>query len=76
MLGGSAWLSIPLGFAGTMGLACIVLTNDPSFPGFPAPLSAAQVGAGLPAYVSFSHHFPSVQILMSCSAIDPQRQQR
>ena len=32
-----------------MGLAAVVLTKDPSFPGFPAHLSATQVGAGLPA---------------------------
>ncbi|KAK4702934.1 urea-proton symporter, partial [Phenoliferia sp. Uapishka_3] len=49
MLGGSAWLSIPLGFATTMGLAAVVLTKDPSFPGYPAHLTAGQVGAGLPA---------------------------
>ncbi|KAK4053931.1 hypothetical protein OIO90_003768 [Microbotryomycetes sp. JL221] len=49
MLGGSAWLSIPLGFATTMGLSAVVLTTNPSFPGYPEPLSAAQIGAGLPA---------------------------
>lgn len=49
MLGGSAWLAIPLGFATTMGLSAVVLTTSPTFPGFPAPLTAAQVGAGLPA---------------------------
>lgn len=49
MLGGSAWLSIPLGFATTMGLSAVVLTKNPSFPGFPNPLTAGEVGAGLPA---------------------------
>ncbi|ORY91551.1 urea transporter [Leucosporidium creatinivorum] len=48
-LGGSAWLSIPLGFATTMGLSAVVLTTQPSFPGYPEPLSASAVGAGLPA---------------------------
>ncbi|GAA5938333.1 sodium:solute symporter family protein [Sporobolomyces koalae] len=45
MLGGSAWLSVPLGFATSMGLAAAVLRNDPAFPG----LTDAQVSAGLPA---------------------------
>lgn len=49
MLGGSAWLSIPLGFATTMGLSAIVLTTNPAFPGYPAPLTAGEVSAGLPA---------------------------
>ncbi|GAA6020371.1 hypothetical protein JCM11491_000328 [Sporobolomyces phaffii] len=45
MLGGSAWLSIPLGFATSMGLAAAVLRGDPAFPG----LTPDQVSAGLPA---------------------------
>ncbi|KAL8280892.1 hypothetical protein RQP46_006571 [Phenoliferia psychrophenolica] len=49
ILGGTAWLSVPLGFATAMGLAAVALTTDPSFPGYPAPLTAAQVTAGLPA---------------------------
>mgnify|MGYP001613422688 FL=1 len=40
--GGSAWLSVPLGFATTMGLSAVVLTVD-------NPLSPSAVGAGLPA---------------------------
>ncbi|KAM0791370.1 hypothetical protein ACM66B_005835 [Microbotryomycetes sp. NB124-2] len=49
MLGGSAWLAIPLGFATTMGLSAVALTTNPSFPGYPEPLSKAQISAGLPA---------------------------
>ncbi|BGP14792.1 hypothetical protein JCM10213v2_002747 [Rhodosporidiobolus nylandii] len=49
MLGGSAWLSIPLGFAATMGLSAVVLRYDPSYPNYPAGLSASEVSAGLPA---------------------------
>ncbi|GAA5982083.1 hypothetical protein JCM5350_000638 [Sporobolomyces pararoseus] len=45
MLGGSAWLSVPLGFATSMGLSAAILRNDPAFPG----LSAKDVSAGLPA---------------------------
>lgn len=40
LLGGSAWLSIPLGFATTMGLSAVALD---------VALSPAQVSAGLPA---------------------------
>lgn len=32
-----------------MGLSAVVLTTQPSFPTYPEPLSAAAVGAGLPA---------------------------
>ncbi|GAA5840877.1 hypothetical protein JCM9279_001249 [Rhodotorula babjevae] len=49
LLGGSAWLSVPLGMATTMGLSAVVLKYDPEYPGFPDGLTAAQVGAGLPA---------------------------
>ncbi|KPV76209.1 uncharacterized protein RHOBADRAFT_34830 [Rhodotorula graminis WP1] len=49
LLGGSAWLSVPLGMATTMGLSAVVLKYDPSYPGYPIGLSDSQVGAGLPA---------------------------
>ncbi|GAA5898815.1 sodium:solute symporter family protein [Sporobolomyces salmoneus] len=45
MLGGSAWLSIPLAFATCMGLAGAVLRGDADWPG----LTPAEVSAGLPA---------------------------
>ncbi|KAL8287292.1 hypothetical protein RQP46_003744 [Phenoliferia psychrophenolica] len=56
---------IPLGFATTMGLAAVVLTTDPSFPGYPTPLTSAQVGAGLPAvYIPYINpHASEKQIL-------------
>uniref|UniRef100_A0A0K3CMK5 BY PROTMAP: gi/472588213/gb/EMS25685.1/ urea transporter [Rhodosporidium toruloides NP11] gi/647395999/emb/CDR38001.1/ RHTO0S03e01772g1_1 [Rhodosporidium toruloides] n=1 Tax=Rhodotorula toruloides TaxID=5286 RepID=A0A0K3CMK5_RHOTO len=49
MLGGSAWLSIPLGMAATMGLSAVVLKYDPSYPNYPIGLTSAEVAAGLPA---------------------------
>lgn len=49
MLGGSAWFAIPFGLATTLGLAAVVLTTNPSFPGYPNALTAAEVSAGLPA---------------------------
>lgn len=47
LLGGIAWYGIPFGFATAMGLGCAALTNSPSFPTYPNPLTAAQTGAGL-----------------------------
>ncbi|GAA6058069.1 hypothetical protein JCM3770_002245 [Rhodotorula araucariae] len=49
LLGGSAWLSVPLGMATTMGLSAVVLKYDPEYPGYPVGLTPAQIGAGLPA---------------------------
>ncbi|GJN93637.1 hypothetical protein Rhopal_006694-T1 [Rhodotorula paludigena] len=49
LLGGSAWMGIPLGMAATMGLSAVVLKTDPSYPNYPDGLTSAQVGAGLPA---------------------------
>ncbi|KAG8820652.1 hypothetical protein FRC19_008712 [Serendipita sp. 401] len=45
LLGGLAWFSIPFGFATTMGLAAVALNGHPDM----APLTPAQVSAGLPA---------------------------
>ena len=47
LLGGIAWYGIPFGFATAMGLGCAALTNTPSFPTYPNPLSTAQNAAGL-----------------------------
>ncbi|GMG21969.1 unnamed protein product [Ambrosiozyma monospora] len=47
LLGGFAWFAIPWLTATTMGLACLALESDPSFPTFPNRLSAAQVSEGL-----------------------------
>ncbi|KZT37750.1 urea transporter [Sistotremastrum suecicum HHB10207 ss-3] len=45
LLGGLAWMSIPLMFATTLGLAAVALTGDPDM----KVLSPADVSAGLPA---------------------------
>ncbi|GME84232.1 unnamed protein product [Ambrosiozyma monospora] len=47
LLGGFAWFAIPWLTATTMGLACLALESDPSFPTYPNRLSAAQVSEGL-----------------------------
>jgi len=49
MLGGAAWFAIPFGFATTMGLSAVALSNSPEFPTFPNKLTAAEVSAGLAA---------------------------
>ncbi|GAA5902567.1 hypothetical protein JCM5296_002326 [Sporobolomyces johnsonii] len=49
IIGGAAWLSIPLGFASTMGLSAAVLRTNPSYPNYPEGLTTAEVSAGLPA---------------------------
>jgi Na+/proline symporter len=38
-----------LGFATTLGLTAVALTNNPAFPSYPNPMSTAQVSAGLSA---------------------------
>lgn len=47
VLGGLAWFAIPWLCATTMGLACLALEGTPSFPGYPARMSAEDVSAGL-----------------------------
>ncbi|KAK2779348.1 hypothetical protein FQN53_001418 [Emmonsiellopsis sp. PD_33] len=49
ILGGLAWFAIPFGFATTMGLAAVALTDNPSFPTYPEPMSKSQVSSGLAA---------------------------
>lgn len=49
ILGGLAWYAIPFGFATTLGLAAVALTDSPSFPTYPNPMTQAQVSAGLSA---------------------------
>ena len=46
MLGGSAWLAIPLGFASSLGLAAVALTASGDIV---TPLTDAQISAGLAA---------------------------
>lgn len=45
--GGISWFAIPTLISTSMGLACIALESNPSFPTYPARLSSAQVSAGL-----------------------------
>ncbi|BGP54557.1 hypothetical protein JCM8202v2_002143 [Rhodotorula sphaerocarpa] len=52
LLGGSAWLAVPLGMAATMGLSAVVLRYQPTYPGYPEGLTPDQVAAGLPAAAS------------------------
>ena len=49
ILGGLAWYAIPFGFATTLGLAAVALTDSPTFPTFPNSMTQAQVSAGLSA---------------------------
>jgi Na+/proline symporter len=46
---GLAWFAIPFGFATTLGLTAVALTDSPSFPTYPNPLSQSQVTSGLAA---------------------------
>ena len=47
ILGGMAWFAIPFGFATTLGLAAVALTDHPSFPTYPNPMAPSQISAGL-----------------------------
>ncbi|KAL8715226.1 MAG: hypothetical protein Q9220_001184 [cf. Caloplaca sp. 1 TL-2023] len=49
ILGGLAWFAIPFGFATTLGLAAVALTDTPSFPTYPNPMTKTEVTAGLSA---------------------------
>jgi len=49
LMGGIAWLPVPLTFSTTMGLVAIALTNNPAFPYYPDGMTAAQISAGLAA---------------------------
>ncbi|EHK98033.1 putative Urea active transporter [Glarea lozoyensis 74030] len=49
IMGGMAWFAIPFGFATTLGLAAVALTDNPSFPTYPNPMSTSQVSSGLAA---------------------------
>ena len=49
ILGGMAWFAIPFGFATTLGLAAVALTDNPDFPTYPKPMSESQITAGLSA---------------------------
>lgn len=47
ILGGLAWFAIPFGFATTLGLAAVALTDSPSFPTYPEIPTSAEISAGL-----------------------------
>ena len=47
ILGGLAWFAVPFGFASTLGLAAVALTNRPSFPTYPSRMTESQITAGL-----------------------------
>ena len=47
VMGGISWFAIPWLCATTMGLACLALELDPSFPTFPLRMADADVTAGL-----------------------------
>jgi urea-proton symporter len=49
IFGGLAWFAIPFGFATTLGLAAVALTDNPKFPTYPHAMSPNQVSAGLAA---------------------------
>ncbi|QKX57670.1 uncharacterized protein TRUGW13939_04788 [Talaromyces rugulosus] len=49
IMGGLAWFAIPFGFATTLGLAAVALTDSPTFPTYPNPMTSSQVSAGLSA---------------------------
>ena len=49
ILGGLAWFAIPFGFATTLGLAAVALTDSPTFPSYPNGMTQSQITAGLSA---------------------------
>ncbi|KAK3114149.1 hypothetical protein LTR53_007826 [Teratosphaeriaceae sp. CCFEE 6253] len=49
ILGGFAWFAIPFGFATTLGLAAVALTDNPAYPTYPNAMSPSQVSSGLSA---------------------------
>lgn len=49
IMGGLAWFAVPFGFATTLGLCAVALTDNPRFPTYPSPMSGSQVSSGLSA---------------------------
>ncbi|KAH0351698.1 solute symporter family transporter, partial [Aureobasidium melanogenum] len=52
ILGGIAWFAIPFGFATTLGLCAVALTDNPRFPTYPNVPSSSDISAGLAAAYS------------------------
>lgn len=49
LLGGTAWTSVPLAFASSLGLAARALQYSETWPGYPQLLTEGEISAGLPA---------------------------
>jgi Na+/proline symporter len=49
IMGGFAWYAIPFGFATTLGLAAVALTDNPAYPTYPNKMTAIQISSGLSA---------------------------
>ncbi|KAK0891705.1 hypothetical protein LTR02_013857 [Friedmanniomyces endolithicus] len=49
ILGGFAWFAIPFGFATTLGLSAVALTDNPAYPTYPNPMTKTQISSGLSA---------------------------
>ncbi|KAL6240748.1 hypothetical protein RBB50_012312 [Rhinocladiella similis] len=49
IMGGFAWYAIPFGFATTLGLAAVALTDNPAYPTYPNNMTTSQVSSGLSA---------------------------
>ncbi|KAI9712351.1 MAG: hypothetical protein M1820_001564 [Bogoriella megaspora] len=49
ILGGLAWFAIPFGFATTLGLVAVALTDNPRFPTYPNIPTTSEISAGLAA---------------------------
>jgi hypothetical protein len=49
IMGGMAWFAIPFGFATTLGLAAVALTDNPAYPTYPNYMTSSQVSSGLSA---------------------------
>jgi len=47
VLGGMAWFAIPFGFATTLGLAAVALTDNPAYPTYPHNMTTSQISSGL-----------------------------
>ncbi|KAL4944944.1 hypothetical protein BDV06DRAFT_232138 [Aspergillus oleicola] len=49
IMGGLAWFAVPFGFATTLGLAAVALTDHPNYPTYPNEMTSGQISSGLAA---------------------------
>ncbi|CZR54328.1 uncharacterized protein PAC_04212 [Phialocephala subalpina] len=49
ILGEMAWFAIPFGFATTLGLAAVALTDNPAYSTYPNNMTSSQISSGLSA---------------------------